>query len=557
MRTILRPTIGALLAASLMSFVPLCQSAEPVDGYDVLFFASDGPVVLRFRLEASGVGIATVRQRYAAVLFGALDADKDKRLTAEEARLLPVGGRLAAGVETLGDRWMDLDTSPPDGALSLEELAVFLEPLLGERFAVRRKPPLLVQSVQLHPRLDLDGDGRISREEIDRAAETLRQYDFDDDGTFSPAELQPFPQSMVDAGMTTGAEGEGGDFVILPTGKALEELAARVVATYEGKQGPGIGNARLSLPEEVFKAFDVNSDGLLDAVELAALLRRPRPVAEISVDLRRRRVKLESAQRGAERVRVVPSDSNSRLTLHVGGETVDFSAVDNRYQAADQISLLRIEFRRQDGDKNGYLDAQEFAMLGNPGGTFEDVDLNGDGQVYLEELDRFIQLDAYLAQCYAEMTVDAIDKPLFQILDENLDRRLTLREFAAAVERMQPYDRNGDGLLDASELLALRKYRVAFSFGVPPAVRIDRQNQMSADRRMPVVRTVTTGPEWFRKMDRNQDDEVTWREFLGPRSAFDLLDRDGSGWIDAEEAEAAQSHLKQNVGVTAPVPESR
>jgi len=266
-------------------------------------------------------------------------------------------------------------------------------------------------------------------------------------------------------------------------------------------------------------------------------LRRPRPDADIQVDLRRRRVTLKQVRRGSDRVKPLPSSSRRRLSLRIGGETVELSATDNRYQARDQISLLKIEFRRQDGDKNGYLGPQEFAALADAGGTFEDVDLNGDGQVYLDELDRFIRLSAYLAQCYAEMAVDAIDKPLFQILDANLDRRLTQKEFAAGVERMQPYDHDGDGNLDATELLALRKYRVTFSFGVPPAVRIDRQNQMTADRRLPVVRPTTTGPEWFQKMDRNQDGDVTWREFLGPRASFDKLDRDGNGWIDEDEAQ--------------------
>jgi Ca2+-binding EF-hand superfamily protein len=240
---------------------------------------------------------------------------------------------------------------------------------------------------------------------------------------------------------------------------------------------------------------------------------------------------------GEERIRVQESESTRRLAARIGGEMVEFSAVDNRYQAADQISFLRIEFRRQDQDKNGYLGPEEFAALGVTGASFDEIDLDKDGQLFMNELDRFIRLDTYRAQSFAEMTIDAIDKPLFQILDENLDRRLSQREFKAGLERVQPYDRDEDGSLEAGELLALRKYRVAFSFGVPPAVRIERQNQMDSSRRLPVVQQQTSGPEWLRKMDRNQDGDLTWREFLGPRQAFDRLDRDGSGWIDEDEAE--------------------
>lgn len=543
MGTVIRSLIGAF-AASLAAAGGLVLAADHVDEYDVVFFASDGPAVLRFRLESAGVGIETVRQRYAAVLLDTMDADGDGRLREAEARKLPVSGRLSGGAALLEDGWSAVDAAPADGTISLTELAAWLDPLLGERFSVRRKPPLLAQSVQLHPRLDLDGDGQISRHEIDRAAETLRQFDFDDDGTFSPAELQPFPQSMLDASMTSELESDGGEFLVLGEASPYETLAERLIATYgdgspAGGDGPptGVKKDRLPWPESVFHAGDRNGDGVLDAGELAAVLRQSQPDAEIAVDLRRRRVTLLRTPRGSTRVEQLPSELGNRLVLRLGEETVEFSAADNRYQAADQISLLRIEFRRQDSDRNGYLSPQEFAMLGSVGGSFSDVDLNGDGQVVPDELDRFIRLDAYLAQCYAELTVDAIERPLFQILDENVDRRLTLREFAGAVGRMQPYDLDQDGRLDTTELLALRKYRVALSFGVPPAVRIDRQNQMTAERRMPITRPVTSGPEWFRLMDRNQDGELTWREFLGPRAAFDRLDRDGGGWIDVAEAE--------------------
>jgi hypothetical protein len=41
-------------------------------------------------------------------------------------------------------------------------------------------------------------------------------------------------------------------------------------------------------------------------------------------------------------------------------------------------------------------------------------------------------------------------------------------------------------------------------------------------------------------MDRNQDGDLTWREFLGDRAAFDRLDADSNDLVDLNEAVAAE-----------------
>jgi hypothetical protein len=43
-------------------------------------------------------------------------------------------------------------------------------------------------------------------------------------------------------------------------------------------------------------------------------------------------------------------------------------------------------------------------------------------------------------------------------------------------------------------------------------------------------------PGWFAKMDVNHDGDVSPREFLGTAEAFQKLDSDGDGLIDASEA---------------------
>ena len=56
------------------------------------------------------------------------------------------------------------------------------------------------------------------------------------------------------------------------------------------------------------------------------------------------------------------------------------------------------------------------------------------------------------------------------------------------------------------------------------------------------------GPDWFQKMDRNHDGDVSRREFLGPRDQFDRLDRDKDGLIDPDEAPAPLKKRRTNKG---------
>ena len=58
----------------------------------------------------------------------------------------------------------------------------------------------------------------------------------------------------------------------------------------------------------------------------------------------------------------------------------------------------------------------------------------------------------------------------------------------------------------------------------------------STDAVLPGVSGLS-GPEWFRRMDRNQDRDVSSREFLGPRALFKKLDKDDDGLLSADEAE--------------------
>jgi hypothetical protein len=72
------------------------------------------------------------------------------------------------------------------------------------------------------------------------------------------------------------------------------------------------------------------------------------------------------------------------------------------------------------------------------------------------------------------------------------------------------------------------------SRNTPQAAVTERRSIRGSDR----VRAATKrGPAWFQKMDRNDDGELSSREFLGPADVFKRLDKDKNGVLDAAEAE--------------------
>ncbi|HEX3449085.1 MAG TPA: hypothetical protein VHS97_12580, partial [Isosphaeraceae bacterium] len=117
------------------------------------------------------------------------------------------------------------------------------------------------------------------------------------------------------------------------------------------------------------------------------------------------------------------------------------------------------------------------------------------------------------------------------------DRHLGVREIREAVSRVSSWDRDGDGQIRSDEIP--HHYQLSIGRGQITAVGMSRfasPGMMAA----PGTPAPAAGPSWFRKMDRNRDGDVSRREFLGPHAAFERLDGDRDGLIDAGEAAKAK-----------------
>ena len=147
-----------------------------------------------------------------------------------------------------------------------------------------------------------------------------------------------------------------------------------------------------------------------------------------------------------------------------------------------------------------------------------------------------------------QISIGAVEDgyPVLPEVDPNEDGRFTIRELRSLVERLHTFDTNGDGRVTTDETKTTT--RICFALG--PVVH----RELAGLRRLkPQTATVTAGPEWFARMDRNADNDLTRAEFPGTDDQFTALDADADELISAEEA---NNFDKNQAGSANETPES-
>ncbi|HUG19082.1 MAG TPA: hypothetical protein VMM56_08910, partial [Planctomycetaceae bacterium] len=154
-----------------------------------------------------------------------------------------------------------------------------------------------------------------------------------------------------------------------------------------------------------------------------------------------------------------------------------------------------------------------------------------NSSIVISREDCEIWFSANQLQVSDQISIGAVNDgyPMLPVLDPNDDGRFTLRELRGLAESLKQFDRNQDGQIQRDELRPT--IRVAFGMGpfAHQALAGIRSVNSSAT-------SLVSGPEWFVRMDRNKDGDLTRQEFPGTDAQFDRLDADGDEFISAEEA---------------------
>lgn len=528
----------------LASGIPAAEVSPSAETRDVILMLESGPVHLRVAVAVGGISPADARRSHVDRLLQELDTDGDGKLSREEAQRSPLfrEKQRPRAEEFLKSLGAELTVSRRDVERRFERLG-------GETVIYRQNSSTSNNDTAVFKLLDANKDGVIDDDEMFEAVDLLLAKDSDDDEcvTFDEFAPPPDPNVMPVAALlgqpaapsSTVAE------ILRDTHQTL--LPAQMIRKYDRNRDQRLSAEELGWSPQRLADCDTDGDGKLTVRELGRLKESQIDV-ELSVDVIR--------AEGRSMLRVLTSsgprtdgDRNpDAATVRLPTAVISFTARDvDPFETSMAIALRT--FNELDIDSNGYLDRDETMSRERFGrGLFDQIDADGDEKIFGEEMKAFIRTRGEPVATTCQITVFDDGAGFFSSLDVNSDRRISIREMRYAdksLATMQQDDKPGLG-----ELEPARHYRIEFSRGVfNPFGVSDR----SADPQVAsAARPRPVGPVWFQRWDRNNDGDLTFREFLGPRDAFEQLDADRDDLIDPREAEAAEQMRRPSPGTVSP-----
>jgi Ca2+-binding EF-hand superfamily protein len=593
MRCLILSAALAVLGFGLAAGAAPPKPVSERDAQDFVYLGEKGPVLIRFHVQIDGKPLVDAWEGFLDKLFAYLDVNDDGVLSKEEAAGVPSAQTLFNGNNGLnvvlarpaanrGQGGIDKDR---DGKITRQELADWyrsqgITPFqfrmgggqrnqLAATFVIAgQMQPLSANDLnkKLFDLLDANKDGKLSRQELTKAPEVLHKLDLDDDEMVSVQEMSgitsnPSDVQFVVASTLASRPVKNDPFVMVSPGRTSKDLARRLQDRY-AKGSQKLTRENLGLDEATFAQLDADQDGSLDSEELARFAQRA-PDIELRVRLGKKAGKekpfelIHSSERPAPLAKAVRTGSGNTLMLEWGNTQIEFGQGGGRdgtvfvVAGGNRRERYLAEFRAADMDKNGYLDKNEAQKNQRFRSLFTTLDRDGDGKLFEKELtayfDKIEGLQKEAERSCASLTIRDQGRGLFDMVDVNSDGRLGIREMRQMVKLIDQLDRDGDGQVSLGEIP--HKYRVDVRQGPENGgnIRARPVNVVyRAGMNTPTTPERTTGPRWFRKMDRNGDGDVSRREFLGTDEAFRKIDTDGDGLISVEEAERADKLYRKD-----------
>jgi Ca2+-binding EF-hand superfamily protein len=534
------------------------------DDYDLVFLGDTRPVLIRLHVRIDGKPLRQAWDEFVAALFRYLDRDGDGVLSQEELQRAPrpqlllqlLRGNLLASAAASRPK-PELQVSLVGGKVTRDGLASYYRLSGVEPFVVFIQDQTTQAEALtdvLFKNLDLNQDGKLSKEELLVAASSLRVLDLNDDELISIQEVLP------DANSNDGARpaqremfkplSNSTPFVLISPDDSPTRLGYILLGRYDKDQNQKLSRAEIDLNPRVFDQLDLNHDGELDAEELAHLFNGQPTDIELVVQLgasgtgssvdiydpsrhvTARGLSASSTRNEALAIRL----REARIDLKAGGGlTVTFPPV--RQFLLDQFDAV-------DTAKRGYVDAKQIQGNSFLAALIPISEGGGELKLTREEFAALIDLLHKGIASSVVITISDHGRGLFEMLNSNHDGRLRQRELKLAWPRLASWDRAGNGQISRDEIP--RQFHLILNQGPT-----NNSLQLAEGVMIPIAPAesrpsqAAQGPVWFQRMDRNGDGELSLREWLGTKEDFRRIDTNGDGIISLEEAERADEQYRK------------
>ena len=551
--------LATIAFCALIDFSSLTANAAQ-DDYEHLFYLNDQrAIVFRVHLKVDGEPVQERWSKFLDKLVKTYDKNNDGELSSVEAMKLPSYRSLASvGVVGAGGSSGVTVARPDknkDKVVDRNELNEYFDKIGFGSFSIRSSQVTRRISYgfgaagngsQLFEILDTNKDKQLSRNEIDALPTELMKMDIDDDETISTAELAAtggINRQQIMNRPNQGRPQPPRTRIVSSRTTTSNAIASQLIGFLDQPiKDRQLSRRELGLSDAAFRKYDNNNDGLLDLSETAQFVDNPIPIADVTISLGsqlRNRPQVSLVSRTDEgafhylelEIRVVSTTSISvkidrmRFTLDA---TPTSTALNPKSMAQRYMTAF-------DRNKNEYLERTELNRNPNLRNAFMTIDKDRDGKIFLKEFEAYYVQQFEFQQQRTEMYMAEGGANLFEVFDANGDLRLSPREIRGVNEKVKNLDTNGDDAITEKEIPGQIQLRFGMGNATGARTGVVVRSPFGQTNRAP---TQLRGPNWFQKMDRNQDGDVSRSEFIGELAKFKKLDKNDDGLIDADEAVA-------------------